>query len=347
MRFTYILVIFLYQFTFSQVGINIQSPKATLDILPSSHGSKAEGIIVPRLTGDQIKSGDIEHDIPQKGCIVYATSPVTSASAKTANITAVGLYYFDGSIWQRIDNSVSNIYNFDGILSSDRVVDITTNNLTFTGNGKVGIGNSSPITKIDVRSLPGDSSPGEGSIGIGQTSFSSSDAGAGSLRYVTSSGGELQYSNGTDWNSIESDIQKSVVIANLPSNSFTFINFAFASPVFNWTESIDTNNNFDPTTGVFTVPRTGNYLVNVSLVPSAIASNNNFFETQIRKNGVKITATIEHASQVTAAYYYGGNISAVVNAIAGDKIQTTYFHTLGQNIISDLSKFNSLSISEL
>ncbi|THV59382.1 hypothetical protein [Chryseobacterium candidae] len=348
MRYTYILVIFLYQFVFSQVGINNHFPKATLDILSNSNANKAEGIIVPRLTGDQIKSGDIEYNLEQKGCLIYVISPVTSASAKTANITAIGFYYFDGNMWQRIDNSSSNIYNSDGILSKSRVVDIKTYNLAFTGNGKIGIGNSSPVTKIDIRSLPGSSSPGEGALGIGETSFSPFHSGAGALRYSSSSGGELQYSNGTHWNSITSDVQKSIVVGNLATNSFTFVNETPLSRVSGWTETVDTNNNFDPVTGIFTAPRDGNYLINTSLLPSAIPTNIGSFEAHIRKNGYKVTAGIEQLIQVSSVpYYFGVTISTVIRAVAGDQIWVTYFNTIGSNIISNLSKFNTISIVEL
>ncbi|MPT31453.1 MAG: hypothetical protein E2600_07265 [Chryseobacterium sp.] len=87
---------------FSQVGINTETPQATLDVAIKATGaSLPEGIIAPRLTGDEIKSRDTLYDTPQKGAIVYATSAVGSASTKTANITAEGYYYFDGSIWTK------------------------------------------------------------------------------------------------------------------------------------------------------------------------------------------------------------------------------------------------------
>ncbi|MDP9956561.1 putative coiled-coil protein SlyX [Epilithonimonas hungarica] len=85
---------------FSQVGINTETPQATLDVAIKATGaSLPEGIIAPRLTGDEIKSRDTLYDTPQKGAIVYATAPVGTASTKTANITAEGYYYFDGSVW--------------------------------------------------------------------------------------------------------------------------------------------------------------------------------------------------------------------------------------------------------
>ncbi|WNI36449.1 hypothetical protein [Chryseobacterium sp. SG20098] len=70
-----------------------------MDITPkTTDGSKPEGLLAPRLTGDQIKAGDAQYTTAQKGTIIYATAAVTSSSTKTANITAEGYYYFDGSV---------------------------------------------------------------------------------------------------------------------------------------------------------------------------------------------------------------------------------------------------------
>lgn len=88
---------------YSQVGINNQDPKSTLDITAkTTDGSKPEGVIAPRLTGNQIKAGDTKYTGDQTGAIVYATAPVDIATTKTANITTTGYYYFDGTIWQKI-----------------------------------------------------------------------------------------------------------------------------------------------------------------------------------------------------------------------------------------------------
>lgn len=90
----------------AQVGINNNTPKATLDITAkTTDGSKPEGLIVPRLAGDQIKAGDAQYTAGQKGLIIYATSAPVSPSGKTANMTAEGYYFFDGSVWQKIINT--------------------------------------------------------------------------------------------------------------------------------------------------------------------------------------------------------------------------------------------------
>ncbi|WP_346983202.1 fibrinogen-like YCDxxxxGGGW domain-containing protein [Chryseobacterium sp. POE27] len=90
----------------AQVGINNTSPKVTLDITgKTTDGSKAEGLIIPQLEGDKIKIADTKYTPDLKGAIIYALSAVASPSTKTANITAEGYYYFDGSVWQKLSNS--------------------------------------------------------------------------------------------------------------------------------------------------------------------------------------------------------------------------------------------------
>jgi len=91
---------------YSQVGINTQTPRATLDVIAkNTNGTTPEGLIPPRLTGNQVQAADAQYGANQRGAIVYVTAPVTSASTKTANITAEGYYYFNGSLWQNLSAS--------------------------------------------------------------------------------------------------------------------------------------------------------------------------------------------------------------------------------------------------
>ncbi|WP_374465589.1 FISUMP domain-containing protein [Chryseobacterium sp.] len=142
---------------YGQVGINNTSPKATLDVTAkNTDGSTPEGLIAPRLTGDQIQAANAQYGPNQAGTIVYATSAVTTPGPTTQNITAAGYYYFDGSTWLIIGtppNITSNIYNNDGALTGNRQVDLASNTLGFTG-GNVGVGIAIPDTSaiLDVTS---------------------------------------------------------------------------------------------------------------------------------------------------------------------------------------------------
>ncbi|MFP3596989.1 hypothetical protein [Chryseobacterium sp. SIMBA_029] len=85
---------------YSQVGINTASPKATLDVtgMPGI-ATLPDGVIAPRLTGNQLAAKDAAYGIEQIGTLVYATAAVTVPTVKTANVTQAGYYMFDGTKW--------------------------------------------------------------------------------------------------------------------------------------------------------------------------------------------------------------------------------------------------------
>lgn len=140
-------------FANAQIGINTSTPQATFDITAkTTDGSKPEGVISPRLTGDQIKASDAVFGSAQKGTLIYSTTAVTTPSVKTINITAEGYYYFDGSIWQKMSGAgAAGTSPWD---LENTTTPATLNSQNIYQNGNVGIGNfstSNPIAKLDVR----------------------------------------------------------------------------------------------------------------------------------------------------------------------------------------------------
>jgi hypothetical protein len=131
-------------------------------------------------------------------------------------------------------------------------------------NGNVGIGNTSPNARLDIRTNPTSTSdPGAGLLGIGTAaSTAANTAGAGAVRYSTASGGALEFSNGTNWNTLTSNVQKATVVAK--KTSAQSVSDLTSTDVTNWDEITDLTSNFNPTTGVFTAPRSGNYVVSFS-----------------------------------------------------------------------------------
>lgn len=97
-----LLLVFSVTKLFSQVGINTTTPKATLDVVGKpTNITVLDGIIAPRLTGDQLKAKT--YTIDQKGAIVYITAGTTPpATGQVINVIDEGYYYFDSIRWVKI-----------------------------------------------------------------------------------------------------------------------------------------------------------------------------------------------------------------------------------------------------
>ncbi|NDW10552.1 tail fiber domain-containing protein [Dysgonomonas sp. 520] len=99
--FLFLLTLLTCTIAYGQVGVNTENPRATVDVTPlKTDGTTAEGVIAPNLTRTQLISKDARYSAAQRGAIVYVTDLSGTLTAKTIKVTAVGYYYFDGSIWQ-------------------------------------------------------------------------------------------------------------------------------------------------------------------------------------------------------------------------------------------------------
>ena len=79
-------------------------PKVTLDVRSSSDiSSVPDGIIAPRLTGDELFDKSTAYGEDQNGAVVYVTvaASVVKQTGKTINVKAPGYYYYDAenSVW--------------------------------------------------------------------------------------------------------------------------------------------------------------------------------------------------------------------------------------------------------
>lgn len=112
---------FLIPFVFAsavygQVGVDTASPKATLDVVAKATDTNIpDGIIAPRLTGNQLKAKDDAYTQAQNATIVYATSSVSGTPAgKTINVTNSGYYYYhqptaaDAGVWIAFSSTTAN-----------------------------------------------------------------------------------------------------------------------------------------------------------------------------------------------------------------------------------------------
>lgn len=162
--------IWLFTFpTFAQVGINTLTPQSTLDV-SADNSNIAPGVIAPRQTLQQLITKASSYTVNQKGAIVYVTDISGGSSVATANITEVGYYYYDGSLWQpftnssavsadswlTIGNSGLSVTHGTNYLGTNDAVDLVlktngTERMTISSTGNVGIGTDTPSNKLHVK----------------------------------------------------------------------------------------------------------------------------------------------------------------------------------------------------
>lgn len=138
MRTIFITILLFPISFFAQVGINTDAPKVTLEVKKNESISKADGIIPPQLTGNQLKAKDNLYTTDLEGTLVYITEVASPVSPKTVNVNSLGYYYFDGAKWVKFNTEINqNIYNSNGSLTSNRQVNLNNFNLEFTGSGNI------------------------------------------------------------------------------------------------------------------------------------------------------------------------------------------------------------------
>ncbi len=173
-----LLAVFASSGTYAQVGINTPQPQSTFDIVGNAASTSAkDGVTAPRITRQQLAAKVAgTYAAAQAGTLVYVTNAgtptgTTPSLAQTTDITKVGYYYFDGTVWKQISDTDSpsvNIYNSDGTLTNNRVVTQGANTLAFTStavngfsvdgstlsvdaaNDRVGIGTTIPRSRFDI-----------------------------------------------------------------------------------------------------------------------------------------------------------------------------------------------------
>lgn len=93
----------------AQVGINTENPKTTLQVQKKDALTFPDGVILPRVSGDSLKLKDAAYGPDQNGALVFVTSPVTTPSLKTTNVSTAGIYSYDATFTH--SNSTQGIWN--------------------------------------------------------------------------------------------------------------------------------------------------------------------------------------------------------------------------------------------
>lgn len=88
----------------AQVGINTSAPSTTFDVRKSTVSTVPEGVLITRMSGDELKAKDALYGSSQHSTLIYATAVPGSASTKTSNIKAPGFYYYDNGTgkWEAV-----------------------------------------------------------------------------------------------------------------------------------------------------------------------------------------------------------------------------------------------------
>ncbi|AZB10832.1 hypothetical protein EG344_19315 [Chryseobacterium sp. G0162] len=155
----------------AQVGINTDTPNATLDVAGTTNPNMKDGLLPPRVSKQQLAAKDSgTYGSDQIGAIVYITDIISPTGlipsiAQVGSIHNTGYHYFTGLQWVAIS---TNIYNSDGSLTGNRVVTQDANTLAFTStsvnafsidgttlsvdaaNHRTGLGTASPETRFHV-----------------------------------------------------------------------------------------------------------------------------------------------------------------------------------------------------
>lgn len=131
MKNIYFIIFFIGLASHAQIGINNKNPKATIDVASTTgNNSVVDGIIPPKLSGDELYTKRNNYKADQKGTVVYVTAAATTPQGPTAHVTHKGYYYYDGLKWIRFGNNIGNnvpvtnenIYTTDGNLNENRTV---------------------------------------------------------------------------------------------------------------------------------------------------------------------------------------------------------------------------------
>ncbi|GEN73350.1 hypothetical protein [Chryseobacterium lathyri] len=162
-----ISLISIFNVVYSQVGINTSAPKSTLDVVKNTSSSTPQGLLIPRLTGDEVQAMNVTPD--QNGLLAFVISKPTAPIDRTSLILDSGVYYYLASVdkWYNVNqfnNSINSalysasysstnmgIGNFTGGSETDYNNPNVQSNIYFV-NGTESIFNSSPY----VTTRPGD-----------------------------------------------------------------------------------------------------------------------------------------------------------------------------------------------
>ncbi|CAI8706401.1 hypothetical protein [Chryseobacterium sp. IT-36CA2] len=140
-----LLGLLLTQYSLGQTGVYTAVPKATLDVMAAPADlTKKDGIIAPRLIGDELKAKDALYTDNLDGAIVYVTQPVTLQGIKTMNLISTGYFYYDKKShnWTKL--------NAEPWISVSTSYPASSNTQDIYHMGNVSINNPKPYVPLNI-----------------------------------------------------------------------------------------------------------------------------------------------------------------------------------------------------
>lgn len=252
---------------FSQVGINTEIPKTTMDVSARRNTSgtitdntQLIGLQAPRLTRAELAANTATYGVDQKGALVYVTDVSGgTATGQRVNINAVGYYYFDGAVWVKVGGETEPWYN------------VATNSQA-TGNaqnifqmGKVGISTSDPKAMLHIDNT-GSNAQASAMRLEGAIEVTAAD--------ITTAYRKLLINENKDVVLAPGDPQSFQLLAGFVASTDTGTNYLTAAAdvsnirrvIFNTAKYQAVAGSFDATTGIYTVNLNGFYKFDIGLL---------------------------------------------------------------------------------
>ncbi|SDE18425.1 hypothetical protein [Riemerella columbipharyngis] len=179
-----------------KVGINTESPKATLQVeAKDSNGTTNEGIIVPILTKQRVAN----ISTPVEGTLVYVNDVSAGSGATVADITEKGYYFYNGTKWVKTAGGTSYTAG-TGITIAGNVISRTGLEKASGSNGLSIIGRSDSSVEHGVLGenavdLSRAITPGTGATGNNSVAMGFGTTSAGSFSVAMGQGTSTQGSS--------------------------------------------------------------------------------------------------------------------------------------------------------